>query len=97
PITKLVPYTTLFRSHQQSRRRCNMFVTKHLYQNDDTWKNIPLGNSKETIGSWGCLLTSVTMILNGIGYNETPETVNEKMKKVGGDRKSTRLNSSHVK
>lgn len=61
-----------------------MFVTKHLYQNDDTWKNIPLGNSKETIGSWGCLLTSVTMILNGIGYNETPETVNEKMKKVGG-------------
>ncbi|CAG1010338.1 hypothetical protein ANAEL_03936 [Anaerolineales bacterium] len=61
-----------------------MFVTKNLYQNDETWKNTPLGHSKETIGSWGCLLTSVTMLLNGIGYNETPVTVNEKMKKAGG-------------
>lgn len=61
-----------------------MFVTKNLYQNDDAWKDKPLGNSKETIGSWGCLLTAVTMMLNGIGYNETPVTVNEKMKKAGG-------------
>lgn len=61
-----------------------MFVTKNLYQNDETWKNMPLGHSKETIGSWGCLLTSVTMLLNGVGYNETPVTVNEKMKKAGG-------------
>lgn len=61
-----------------------MFVTKNLYQNDDTWKSTPLGHSKETIGGWGCLLTSVTMMLNGIGYNETPVTVNEKMKNAGG-------------
>ncbi len=61
-----------------------MFKTQNLYQNDEKWKNTPLGNSNETIGSWGCLLTSVTMMLNGIGYNETPETVNEKMKKAGG-------------
>jgi hypothetical protein len=62
-----------------------MFVTKNLYQNDEAWKNTPLGNqSKETIGSWGCLLTSVTMMLNGVGYNETPVTVNEKMKNAGG-------------
>jgi uncharacterized protein YgiM (DUF1202 family) len=61
-----------------------MFKTQNLYQNDDKWKNTPLGFSSETIGSWGCLLTSVTMMLNGIGYNETPETVNEKMKKAGG-------------
>lgn len=61
-----------------------MFVTKNLYQNDDAWKNTPLGHSRETIGSWGCLLTSVTMMLNGIGYDETPVTVNEKMKKAGG-------------
>lgn len=61
-----------------------MFVTKTLYQNDEAWKSTPLGHSKETIGSWGCLLTSVTMMLNGIGYNETPATVNEKMKKAGG-------------
>ena len=61
-----------------------MFKTQNLYQNDEKWKNVKLGNSSETIGSWGCLLTSVTMILNAIGYNETPETVNEKMKKAGG-------------
>ena len=61
-----------------------MFKTQNLYQNDEKWKNLKLGNSTETIGSWGCLLTSVTMMLNGIGYNETPDTVNEKMKKAGG-------------
>ncbi|NWG07420.1 MAG: SH3 domain-containing protein [Chloroflexi bacterium] len=61
-----------------------MFVTRNLYQNDEKWKNTKLGNSSETIGGWGCLLTSVTMMLNGIGYNETPETVNEKMKNAGG-------------
>jgi len=61
-----------------------MFKTQNLYQNDEKWKNVKLGNSKETIGSWGCLLTSATMMLNGIGYSETPETVNEKMKNAGG-------------
>jgi hypothetical protein len=61
-----------------------MFKTENLYQNDAAWKNTKLGNSSETIGGWGCLLTSVTMMLNGIGYKETPETVNEKMKKAGG-------------
>ena len=61
-----------------------MFKTQNLYQNDDKWKNTKLGNSNETIGGWGCLLTSVTMMLNGIGYSETPETVNEKMKNAGG-------------
>ncbi len=61
-----------------------MFKTQNLYQNDEKWKNTKLGNSNETIGGWGCLLTSVTMMLNGIGYNETPETVNQKMKKAGG-------------
>ena len=61
-----------------------MFQTQNLYQNDEKWKNTKLGNSSETIGSWGCLLTSVTMVLNGIGYNETPDTVNDKMKRAGG-------------
>ncbi len=61
-----------------------MFKTQNLYQNDEKWKNTKLGNSSETIGGWGCLLTSVTMMLNGIGYSETPETVNEKMKSAGG-------------
>ncbi len=61
-----------------------MFKTQNLYQNDEKWKTAKLGNSTETIGGWGCLLTSVTMMLNGIGYSETPLTVNEKMKSAGG-------------
>lgn len=61
-----------------------MFKTQNLYQNDEKWQNVRLGNSSITIGKWGCLLTSVTMMLNGIGHKETPETVNEKMKRVGG-------------
>jgi hypothetical protein len=61
-----------------------MFQTQNLYQNDEKWQNIKLGDSSITIGKWGCLLTSVTMMLNGIGYRETPATVNEKMKRAGG-------------
>ncbi len=62
-----------------------MFQTSNLYQNDPKWTSIPLGNqSAETIGSWGCLLTSMTMMLNGLGYQETPVTVNDKMKANGG-------------
>jgi hypothetical protein len=61
-----------------------MFKTQNLYQNDPRWKDKPLGFSDQKIGSWGCLMTSITMMLNGMGYNETPETVNEKMKAAGG-------------
>ncbi len=62
-----------------------MFKTDNLYQNDPKWKSDKLGlQNKETIGSWGCLLTSMTMVLNGLGFSETPQTVNEKMKVKGG-------------
>jgi hypothetical protein len=58
-----------------------MFRTQNLYQNDAKWANTKIGDSTETIGEWGGLLTSITMMLNGIGYNETPDTVNEKLLK----------------
>lgn len=61
-----------------------MFKTQNLYQNDPKWKTKPLGLSSQPIGSWGCLLTSITMMLNGMGYNETPDSVNDKMKGHGG-------------
>lgn len=61
-----------------------MYKTQNLYQNDPRWKDKPLGHSKEKIGGWGCLLTSITMMVNGAGYSETPDTVNEKMKAKGG-------------
>lgn len=55
-----------------------------ISQQDPRWKNIPLGNSSLTIGSYGCLLTSMTMVANYYGFNETPATVNNKMKNAGG-------------
>lgn len=62
-----------------------MFEANTFYQNDPTWKDVPLGfQSSETIGTWGCLTTSITMALNGLGFNETPDTVNAKMKDVNG-------------
>lgn len=62
-----------------------MFKTDALYQNDPKWKNVKLGNqNSETIGSWGCLVTSMTMVANGFGFDETPETINKKMKSAGG-------------
>jgi hypothetical protein len=58
---------------------------KALYQNDPRWKNVKLGNqNQETIGTWGCLLTSMTMVANGFGHDETPETLNKKLKSSGG-------------
>ncbi|MBC8332188.1 MAG: hypothetical protein H8E28_09430 [Anaerolineae bacterium] len=62
-----------------------MFETDALYQNDPKWKGVKLGHdNKETIGTWGCLLTSMTMVANGFGNNETPESMNQKMKSAGG-------------
>jgi hypothetical protein len=62
-----------------------MFETDALYQNDPKWKNIKLGNQNtETIGSWGCLMTSLAMVANGYGFDETPESINTKMKAAGG-------------
>ncbi|MBU0512170.1 MAG: hypothetical protein KJ638_10800 [Chloroflexi bacterium] len=62
-----------------------MFETKALYQNDPKWKNTKLGHDKkETIGTWGCLLTSMSMVANGLGFDETPESLNNKLKGAGG-------------
>ncbi len=62
-----------------------MFETDAIYQNDPKWKNVKLGHqNKETIGTWGCLLTSMTMVANGFGANETPESLMNKLKNSGG-------------
>lgn len=53
---------------------------KVLAQRDPRWANIKLGYSPTiTIGQQGCLITSLTMVLNHYGYNETPATVNAKL------------------
>jgi hypothetical protein len=61
-----------------------MFQSTLLWQNDDRWANDPLGFGPPTIKEWGCLMTSLTMVVNGFGYQETPQTFNEKMKAADG-------------
>lgn len=60
------------------------FNLVHLSQQDPQWKNLKLGNSNLTIGSYGCALTAVAMYLSGFGYAEDPASLNSKMKSRGG-------------
>lgn len=56
-----------------------------VYQNDSRWQNQVLGfGQTETIGKFGCLLTSMAMAINYFGGNETPASLNEKLKQAGG-------------
>lgn len=58
---------------------------KQYSQTDPAWKAKLLGFDKSsTIGNFGCLLTSVSILASGYGFNETSDTLNEKMKKVVG-------------
>ncbi|MEN4041090.1 MAG: hypothetical protein ROW52_04685 [Anaerolineaceae bacterium] len=62
-----------------------MFSIRPLSQQDPQWKEKKLGSSNEiTIGQYGCLLTSMTMVANGLGYDETPASFNDKMLANGG-------------
>lgn len=56
-----------------------------LFQNDPRWENKIMGFGKtETIGKLGCLLTSMTMVGNHFGGNETVASFNDKMKQNDG-------------
>lgn len=56
-----------------------------LSQMDPRWKENKLGQDQNaTIGKYGCLLTSMAMVANAFGNNETPASLNDKMKAVGG-------------
>ena len=60
------------------------FTPNYLSQRDPRWKNEQLGfDNTITIGTDGCALTSLTMLVNGYGFNETPSTVNQKLKAMG--------------
>jgi hypothetical protein len=60
-----------------------MFITQPLSQRDPRWRHVRLGFSGLTIGSDGCTLTCLTMIANGLGYSETPATLNDKLRALG--------------
>lgn len=55
-----------------------------LSQQDPRWSKVKLGISSSTIGSMGCLLTSVTMDMNYFGKANTPITMNEMFIHNGG-------------
>ncbi len=61
------------------------FHTQPLSQRDAQWSAARLGFSTEgyTIGSHGCTLTCVTMMANGFGYQETPASLNAKLRSLG--------------
>lgn len=59
------------------------FKLVYLSQQDPQWKNDRLGfgtGSQDTIGYVGCALTSVSMMLSGHGFPETPQSLNQKLK-----------------
>lgn len=51
-----------------------------LGQRWSQWASVQLGTSNTTIGSHGCTITCLTMLLNFFGYEETPVTVNKRLK-----------------
>jgi hypothetical protein len=63
------------------------FNLVYYSQQDPQWKADKLGFGKQesdTIGYIGCALTSVSMMLSGHGYTETPKSLNQKLKNVDG-------------
>jgi hypothetical protein len=62
-----------------------MAELKHFSQQDPQWKSKPLGFDKASpIGNYGCLLTCMAMVATSYGFDVTPDSLNEKMKAVGG-------------
>ena len=62
-----------------------MAELEHFSQQDPQWKSKPLGfDDSSPIGNYGCLLTCMAMVATGYGFDVTPDSLNEKMKAVGG-------------
>jgi uncharacterized protein YgiM (DUF1202 family) len=53
-------------------------------QRDPQWKDDKLGNSSLTLGTSGCAVAAVAMLLSGYGCNETPGSLNSWLKSHGG-------------
>ncbi|MGB8214509.1 MAG: SH3 domain-containing protein [Anaerolineales bacterium] len=60
------------------------FSPNALSQRDPQWINENLGfDTAVTIGTDGATLTCLAMLVNGYGYNETPSSLNHKLKDLG--------------
>jgi hypothetical protein len=62
------------------------FKLVYYSQQDPQWKAdlLGFGDPGDTIGTYGCALTSVAMLVSGHGYTETPKTLNQKLKNKNG-------------
>lgn len=54
-------------------------ICEKYNQNDSTWSDINLGNTNFTMGSQGCLVSSIAMALDIFDYNDNPADVNAKL------------------
>jgi SH3-like domain-containing protein len=60
------------------------FTPKIISQRDPLWANEKLGfDDSVTIGTDGCTLVCLTMLVNGYGFTETPSSMNRKLKEMG--------------
>lgn len=60
------------------------FSPNFLSQRDPKWRGETLGfDTSLTLGSDGCALTCLAMLVNGYGFDETPSTLNAKLKALG--------------
>lgn len=57
---------------------------KTLLQKDKRWAADQLGTSSGTLGSHGCLVTSVAMACANLGVDLTPQTLNTRLKQSDG-------------
>jgi len=55
-----------------------------LSQKDPRWGSVKLGTSNETIGGYGCLITSASMMLRHFGFDTDPGRLNDLLKANGG-------------
>lgn len=55
----------------------------YYLQRDELWKNDRLGESHFTMGTSGCLVTSIASLLNLYGEEVTPGELNKKFKEAG--------------
>ena len=62
------------------------FNLVYYAQNDPKWKDDTLGfsTSGETLEKVGCALSSIAMLLSGYGFEETPKSLNQKLKNIQG-------------
>ncbi|HEY3343018.1 MAG TPA: hypothetical protein VGK81_13405, partial [Anaerolineae bacterium] len=72
-------------THKAASSEKVYFKTAPLSQRDPQWKDITLGfgDASSTIGAYGCTLVCLTMVANGMGFDESPATLNDKLKALG--------------